>query len=77
MVNCIITHNIVFTTYRTFLRRMVRNGFKQVDRDSNDFRLVISNDALHTTCGTRDVSHFIKTQQSNYASLPECHMNAH
>ena len=56
------------TTYRTFLRRMVRNGFKQVDRDSNDFRLVISNDALHTTCGTRDVSHFIKTQQSNYAS---------
>ena len=56
------------TTYRTFLRRMVRNGFKQVDRDSNDFRLMISNDALHTTCGTRDVSHFIKTQQSNYAS---------
>ena len=56
------------TTYRTFLRRMVRNGSKQVDRDSNDFRLMISNDALHTTCGTRDVSHFIKTQQSNYAS---------
>ena len=56
------------TTYRTFLRRMVRNGFKQVDRDLNDFRLVISNDALHTTSGTCDVSHFIKTQQSNYAS---------
>ena len=55
------------TTYRTFLRRMVRNGFKQVDRDTNDFRLVISKDALHTTRGTRDVSN-IKTQQSNYAS---------
>ena len=53
---------------------MVRNGFKQVDRDSNNFRLGNCND-LHT-CGTSDVSHFIKTQQSNYQAshiLSESH----
>jgi len=47
---------------------MVRNGFKQVDRESNDFRLVISNARLHTICGTRDISNYIKAQQLNYAS---------
>jgi len=47
---------------------MVRNGFTQVDRDSNDFRLVITNDDLHTICGTHDISEFVKRQQSNYAS---------
>ena len=56
------------TTYRTLLRHIIRNGFRQVDRESNDFRLVISNAQLHSICGTRDVSTFIRTQQSNYAS---------
>lgn len=56
------------TTYRIFLRRMARNGFKQVNRETNDFRLVISNAQLHTICGTRDVTDNIRTQQSNYAS---------
>jgi len=46
---------------------MVRNGFKQVDRDPNDFRLVITNDTLHKICGTHNISEFIKHQQSNYA----------
>ena len=47
---------------------MVRNGFKQVDRDSNDYRLVISNKNLHSICGTSDVSEFIKQQQANYTA---------
>ena len=55
-------------TYRMFLRRMVRNGFKYVDRQANDFRLVISNAQLHTICGTRDVSGHIRNQQLKYAS---------
>ena len=55
-------------TYRTFLRRMVRNGFKQVDSDNNDFRLVITNDNLHDLCGTHDINIFIKNQQSKYSA---------
>ena len=55
--------DIFDTTCRSFLRRMIRNGFKQVDRNSNDFRLMISNAQLHTICGTKDVSDFIKIQQ--------------
>lgn len=55
-------------TYRTFLRRMVRNGFKHVDREANDYRLVISNEQLHTICGTHDVSDHIRNQQLKYAT---------
>ena len=55
-------------TYRTFLRRMIRHGFKQMDRESNDFRLLINNNRLHELCGTCDLSLFIKKQQMNYSS---------
>ena len=54
--------------YRRFLRRMVRNGFRYVDEANNDYRLTISNEQLHTICGTQDLSTFIKSQQSNYLS---------
>jgi len=47
---------------------MMRNGFKQIDRDSNNYRLVITNDNLHSICGTCDVSEFIKQQQTNYTA---------
>ena len=47
---------------------MIQNGFKQVDSDNNDFRLVINNYNLHKLCGTHDVSTFIKQQQSNYCA---------
>jgi hypothetical protein len=50
-------------TYRSLLRRMVRNGFKQID-----FRYLITNEQLHSICGTKDVSVFVKSQQLNYAS---------
>ena len=56
------------TTYRSFLRRMIRHGFQHFDRDSNDFRLVISNAELHRICGTKDVGSFIRLQQKKYAS---------
>ncbi|XP_066919328.1 uncharacterized protein [Clytia hemisphaerica] len=55
-------------TYRKFLRRMVRGGFRYVDEVNNDFRYVISNNQLHTICGTSDVNVFIKQQQRNYAA---------
>eukprot|EP00111_Clytia_hemisphaerica_P012845 TCONS_00037761-protein len=55
-------------TYRMFLRRMVRGGFRYVDEVNHDFRYVISNNHLHTICGTSDVNVFIKQQQRNYAA---------
>ena len=54
------------STYRKFLRRMIRNGFKYVDERNNDYRLMITNDSLHRICGTSDVSEFIKKQQQRY-----------
>jgi len=55
-------------SYRKFLRRMVRGGFKFVNQARNDYRYTISNDQLHRICGTSDVSYFIKSQQHHYAS---------
>ena len=55
-------------TYRTFLRRMIRNGMKHVNEAENDFRMLISNVRLHEICGTMDVSVFIKNQQRNYVA---------
>ena len=54
------------TTYRRFLRRMVRNGLKHVNELENDFRMVISNDHLNAICGVEDVSIFVKDQQRKY-----------
>ena len=47
---------------------MIRNGFKQIDRENNNYRLVINNENLDAFCGTRDVTDFIKSQQSSYAA---------
>ena len=47
---------------------MIRNGFKQIDRENNDYRLVITNENLHTLCGTRDVTDFIKDQQASFVA---------
>ncbi|XP_066925162.1 uncharacterized protein [Clytia hemisphaerica] len=43
-------------TYRGFLRRMVRGGY----------RYCITNEELHNLCGTSDLSTFIRKQQQNY-----------
>ena len=54
-------------TYRIFLRRMVRGGFRFIDEVNGDYGYVINNARLHEICGTSDVSLFIKSQQRNYA----------
>ena len=59
--------NRLDATYRNFLRRMIRGGFKFVDEKNNDFRLAINNERLHSICGSEDVSNFIMKQQRNYA----------
>ena len=54
--------------YTTFLRRIVRGGFRRCEGDdSNQFKLKITNAKLHKLCNTQDVSLFIKQQQCNYA----------
>ena len=55
-------------TYRKFLRRMVRGGFRFINEKENDYRLAISNDQLHEICNTTDVSEFICKQQTNYVA---------
>ena len=55
-------------TYRTFLRRMVRGGFRRKEEDVNEFSMKINNAKLHRLCGTQDVSSFIRQQQCNYAA---------
>ena len=55
-------------SYRSFLRRMIRNGQKFVNPTENDYRLMISNERLHEICHTRDVEYFIRDQQTKYMS---------
>ena len=56
-------------TYRRFLRRMVRGGFKKKDgEEENEFSFRINNQHLHRLCDSRDVSLYIKDQQCNYAA---------
>ena len=55
-------------TYRKFLRRMIRGGFRFVNPNDNDYRYTICNTDLHRICGTSDISNFIKSQQHHYLS---------
>ena len=54
-------------TYRGFLRRMVRGGYRYINENENDYRYRITNEELHNLCGTSDLSTFIRKQQRNYA----------
>ena len=61
-------------TYRKFLRRMIRGGFRFVNRNDNDYCYVIYNAELHRICEKSDVSIFIKSQQHHYVShMPISH----
>ena len=55
-------------SYRTFLRRMVRGGFRRISDENGESRYRISNAKLHSICGTSDVSNFVKSQQCSYAA---------
>lgn len=45
---------------------MIRNGFKHVNENENDFCLSINNEQLHSICGTTDLNVFLKNQQKNF-----------
>ena len=45
---------ILNVSYRSFLRRMIRNGQKFVNPTENDYRFMISNERLHEICHARD-----------------------
>ena len=61
--------NRIDATWRLFLRKMIRNGFRRKNpEDEHDYKLYYSNNDLHRICKTRDVSEFIQTQQRNYAA---------
>ena len=45
---------------------MVRGGFRFQFEVNGDYRYVFDNARLHEICCTRDLSSFIKAQQSNY-----------
>ena len=44
------------------MRRIIRNDFKQIDRENNDYRLVITNENLHAL----ELTDLIKSQQASY-----------
>jgi len=59
-------------TYHSFLKRMVRNGQKHVDKSNNDYRMAINNNQLHAICGTKDIGIFVKVQQQKYMAHIIC-----
>ncbi len=62
-------YNKIDATWRLFLRKMIRNGFRRkFPNDANSFKMFYSNDDLHRICKSCDVSEFIKIQQRNYAA---------
>ncbi len=61
--------NKIDATWRTFLRKMIRGGFRrQEDANGEDYRFYYRNEDIHRICNTHDVSEFINTQQRNYAA---------
>ena len=54
--------------YRNLLRKMVKGGFKRIGTDEDDFRFKLTNEKIHSICGTSDLSDFIRNQQKCYAA---------
>ena len=52
--------NRLDVTYRSFLRRMIRGGFRFVDEQNYSYRYQISNYQLHDICGTGNLSIFVQ-----------------
>ena len=57
-------NQLINTTYRKMLRRMIRGGFQQ----NEDYHYKITNSKLHEICKTEDVSDFVARQQVNYCA---------
>ena len=61
--------NKIDATWQTFLRKIVRDGFRRRnDSDEECYKLYYTNGDVHRICNTRNVSDFIRTQQRNYAA---------
>ena len=59
------------SAYSTFLRKMVRNGFRRKDRNpdgSVNFSFHYSNIALYNICSTSSIAEFIKKCQTKYCA---------
>ena len=48
------------------LRKIIRGGFKRVDKKNDDYRFEITNHQLHQICQTENISLYIQNQQVNY-----------
>ena len=57
-------NQLINTTYRKMLRRMIRGGFQQ----NEDYHYKITNSKLHEICKTEDVSDFVARQQVSYCA---------
>ena len=57
-------NQLINTTYRKMLRRMIRGGFQQ----NEDYHYKITNLKLHEICKTEYVSDFVARQQVNYCA---------
>ena len=47
------------------LRKMIRGGFKRVDKKNDDYRFEITNHQLHQIFQTENISVYIQNQQVN------------
>ena len=60
--------NKLDSTWSTFLRKMIRNGYRRKNTSDKCYKLFYTNNDIHNICKTCNVSTFIKTQQRNYAA---------
>ena len=57
-------NQLINTTYRKMLSRMIRGGFQQ----NQDYHYKITNSKLHEICKTEGASDFVARQQVNYCA---------
>ena len=50
--------------YTSMLRKMVRGGYKR--KTGTEWHFELSNNDIHTICGTKDVNEFTESQQKTY-----------
>ena len=57
--------NKICSTYLSMLRKMIKNGYQ---RKTNQWNYVYTNEDVQRICHASDISHFVKSQQRNYAA---------
>ena len=56
------------SAHHQFLRRMVCNGFAQIDREKEDFRFKFTNEKIRQFCRSTTLLEFIERQQIKFAA---------